>query len=154
MLSCEYVHMRIMCIYVFSSFPWLHQVPKLPNIINYLYLHILSLLFSKLLILTHPVNFPCGRKPENPRLSAECWRTLPFCGQMFDTGLKPMTSVVGGRRLDDWATNLAAQPQEAQANTPTYIPFLKKEKVGIMASRITHLAIKSPRFFFLKCTCF
>ena len=23
---------------------------------------------------------------------------------MFDTGLDPMTSVVGGRRLDDWAT--------------------------------------------------
>ena len=65
-----------------------------------------------------------------------------------------MTSVVGGRHLDDWAANLAAQAQEAQANTPTYIPFLKKEKDGIMASRITHLAIKSPRFFFLKCTCF
>ena len=23
---------------------------------------------------------------------------------MFDTGLEPVTSVVGGRRLDDWAT--------------------------------------------------
>ena len=28
---------------------------------------------------------------------------------MFDTGLEPMTSGVGGRRLDDWATNLATQ---------------------------------------------
>ena len=41
---------------------------------------------------------------ENPRLSVECWQTLPTCDQMFDTGLEPMTSVVGGRRLDDWAT--------------------------------------------------
>ena len=141
-------YMRITCIYVFSSLPWLHQVPKQPNIINYLYLHILSLLFSKLLILTRPVNFPCGRKPEIPRLSAEC------CRSDLRSSLAPMTSVVGGCRLDDWATYLAAQPQEAQANTPTYIPFLKKETDGIMASRITHLAIKSPRFFFLKCTCF
>ena len=55
--------------------------------------------------LTHPVNFPCGRNwtgepGENPRLSGECWRTLPKCDQRFDTGLEPMTSVVGGRRLD------------------------------------------------------
>ena len=33
-------------------------------------------------IVTYPVNFPCGRKPEPEpgkkfRLSAECWRTLP-----------------------------------------------------------------------------
>ena len=25
---------------------------------------------------------------------------------MLDTGIKPVTSVVGGRRLDDWATEL------------------------------------------------
>ena len=40
-----------------------------------------------------------GEPGENPRLSAECRRTLPTCDQMFDAGLEPITSVVGGRRL-------------------------------------------------------
>ena len=31
---------------------------------------------------------------------------------MFDTGLEPMTSVVGGRRLDDWATKVQQQTRE------------------------------------------
>ena len=46
-----------------------------------------------------------GEPGENPRLSVECWQTLPT----LDTGIEPMTSVVGGRRLDDWATEA---PQE------------------------------------------
>ena len=32
---------------------------------------------------------------------------------MFDTGLEPMTSVVGGRRLDDWATENVSVAQTA-----------------------------------------
>ena len=36
---------------------------------------------------------------------------------MFDTGLEPMTSVVGGRRLDDWATE-----------APLFISILIMEK--------------------------
>ena len=52
------------------------------------------------------LNFLFGRKlklelGENPQFLAECWQTLSMCDQMFDTGLEPMTSVVGGRRLDD-----------------------------------------------------
>ena len=50
----------------------------------------MSSLFSHLLILTHPVDQlslweEIGEPGENPRLSAECWRTLPMCDQIFDT---------------------------------------------------------------------
>ena len=38
----------------------LHQVPKLSIILDYLYLQI----FLTIIILTHPVNFSCGRKPK------------------------------------------------------------------------------------------
>ena len=58
---------------LFSSLPYgrfsgrLHEEPKLPIILNYLYLQIWSsLLFNYYPILTHPVNFPCWRKLENP----------------------------------------------------------------------------------------
>ena len=43
----------------------IRPIPKLPTLINYLYLQ-----FSLIIFLTvnpnHPVIFPCGRKPENP----------------------------------------------------------------------------------------
>ena len=73
-------------------------------ILNYLYLQFFLIIF-----LTINPNPPCqlslwektGEPGENPRLSAECRRTLPTCDQMFDTGLELVTSVVGGGRLDD-----------------------------------------------------
>ena len=71
-----------------GTFQWpITSSPKLPIILNYLYFQISSL-FSWLLILTHPVNFPCGRKLENPEKThdfQQCWRTLPTCDEMFDT---------------------------------------------------------------------
>ena len=44
-----------------------------------------------------------GESGENPRLSVECWQTLPTCDHMFDTEIEPMASVVGGRHLHDYA---------------------------------------------------
>ena len=81
----------------------LHHVPK-----QHISL-IKQSIFTVFLINPNP---PCqlslreenGEPGENPRLSAEFWQTLPTCDQMIDTVLEPMTSVVGGRRLDDWAT--------------------------------------------------
>ena len=29
-----------------------------------------------------------------------------MCNEMFDTGIEPVTSIVGGRHLDDWATEV------------------------------------------------
>ena len=55
-------------------------------------------------MLTHPVKFFLWEETGEPekthdfRQSVD--RTLPTCDQMLDTGLEPMTSVVGGRRLD------------------------------------------------------
>ena len=89
-------------IFILTDFPHYQAI-----ILNYLYLQFFLIIF-----LTINPNPACqlslweetGEPGENPRLSAECWRTLPTCDQMFDTGLEPMTSVVGGGRLDDWAT--------------------------------------------------
>ena len=53
-------------------------------------------------ILTHPVNFPCGKKLENPEKThnfRQCWQTLPTWDQMFNTRIEPTTSVVEGTPL-------------------------------------------------------
>ena len=77
---------------------------NLSIILNYLYLQFFLIIF-----LTNNPNPPCQLSlweelGENPRLSVECWQTLPTCDQRLDTGIEPMTSVVGGRRYDDFAT--------------------------------------------------
>ena len=70
--TTETIHTYCM---LFSSLPYwlfsgrLHEVPQLPIILYYLYLQILSSLLlphNYYPIITHPVNFPCGRKLENP----------------------------------------------------------------------------------------
>ena len=68
MSSCQYVpYTYIIQLTPLGAFQCrLHQVPKLPIILNYLYLQIFSLLFFKLSILTHPDNFPCGRTWKTP----------------------------------------------------------------------------------------
>ena len=43
----------------------LHQVLRLPNYILYFYNNC-DITFLTVFILTHPVNFPCGRKPGHP----------------------------------------------------------------------------------------
>ena len=50
-------------------------------------------------ILTHPVNFPCGRKPENPEKTHDFRQSVD---ELFPRTCTPL--VVGGGRLDDWAT--------------------------------------------------
>ena len=88
----------------------LHQVPKRLHISHTFKLSIFTV-FPIIFVTINPYT-PCqlslreetGAPGENPRLSAECWRTLSTCDQMFDTGLETVTSVVPGRRLDDWAT--------------------------------------------------
>ena len=82
----------------------LHEVPKLPIILTiYIFTDFI------IIFLTINPNPHCqlslweetGEPGQNPRLSPGCWQTLPTCDQMVDTGLEAMTSVVGGRRVDD-----------------------------------------------------
>ena len=56
-----------------------------------------------------------GEPGENQRLSVECWQTLPTCDHMFDTEIEPMASVVGGPRLDNWATEAPIRPSIRQS---------------------------------------
>ena len=78
------------------------QWPITSSTYQYLTIYIYRFLHCFLTINSHP---PCQlslwdetEEPgENLRLSA----VLTMCDQMFDTGLEPMTTMVGGRRLDD-----------------------------------------------------
>ena len=106
-----YIHM------LFSSLPIRDfSVADYINYLSYLlsltiYIHIFNFVF--IIFLTIYPNPPCqlslweetGEPGENPRLSAECWRTLPTCDHMYDNGIEPLTSVVGGSGLDHWATD-------------------------------------------------
>ena len=74
-------------------------------------------------ILTHPVNFPCGRKPEKPEKTHGSFgrvlkNSIPTWDQML--GIEPTTSVVGGCRLDDWATETLSV---SAVHQPFYISF-------------------------------
>ena len=81
---------------------------------------------------------------ENPRLSAEFWRTLPPCDQMFDTGLEPVTTVVGGRRLDDWATKA---PPKLHRSPCTYIwlLYLLQDQSPTKGSNFKHFTTNSNK---------
>ena len=59
---------------------------------------------------TYPLDKLSGLRRGGGRCECRCGdivggrrRWDPTCDQMHDTGLEPMASVVGGRRLDDWA---------------------------------------------------
>ena len=79
----------------------LHQVPKLSIILDYLYLQI---------FLTINPNPPCQlflreETGENSRLSRQSVDELfPHAIRCSIPGLELVTSVVGGRRLDNWVT--------------------------------------------------
>ena len=96
-----------------------------------------KLFFLNPILTINPYPPPCqlslweetGEPGENPRLSAECWRTLPTCDQMFDTGFEPMTSVVGGRRLDGWATEAS---ERNNLTNFVYITYLLQRLLQIL----------------------
>ena len=44
----------------------IQPIPNLPIILNYLYLQFFLIIFLTINPITHSINFPCGRKPENP----------------------------------------------------------------------------------------
>ena len=94
----------------------LHQVPKQPIYILQFYPHYLSQLF----ILTHPVKFfPVRENRRTRRKPTTFGRVLTNSSHvhyLLDTGLEPVTSVVGGHRLEYWAT-------EAPINS-TFIDWL------------------------------
>ena len=86
----------------------LHQVPKQPKLsLNYLYFTVFSSLFFLTIYPNPPCHvFPCGRKPENTEKTHD-FRMLTNSSNVWSDAryrLEPVTSVLGGRRLDDWAT--------------------------------------------------
>ena len=88
----------------------LHQVPKQPKLSIAIYiLQFFSSLFfpnylSQPTLSSLSLWEETGEPGENPRLLEECLNSSHVRSCRFDTGLEPVTSVVGGRRLDDWAT--------------------------------------------------
>ena len=53
----------------------IRPIPKLPTILNYLYLQFFLIIFLTINP-NHPVNFPCGRKPENPEKTHDFWQSV------------------------------------------------------------------------------
>ena len=59
------ISMAQIYMWVWSNALNLHQVLRLPNYLAQTILSLQELLYY-FLIPTHPVNYPCGRKPEHP----------------------------------------------------------------------------------------
>ena len=98
---------------LFSSLPYglssgrSHEEPKLPIILNFLYFTNFIVIYP---ILTHPVNFPSGRKSENPEKTHDFRQSVdelfPREIRCSIQGSNLTTSMVGGGRLDDRATEV------------------------------------------------